>query len=103
MWEIREKSSVPDNYICRKCDQLQLLTDHVVQLEKELDTLHLSGDCTSSNQICGTTTGSAVQQGGAKSRRAIVVVRDVSELMQDTLKQEVKETEVIVHTGTNDI
>eukprot|EP00061_Rhincodon_typus_P018525 g47730.t1 len=38
LWEIREQSSVPDNYVCRKCDQLQLLTDCVVRLEKQLDT-----------------------------------------------------------------
>eukprot|EP00061_Rhincodon_typus_P005616 g25347.t1 len=29
MWEIREQSSVPDNSVCRKCDQLQVLTDRV--------------------------------------------------------------------------
>eukprot|EP00061_Rhincodon_typus_P010097 g34122.t1 len=25
MWEIREQSSIPDDYVCRECDQLQLL------------------------------------------------------------------------------
>eukprot|EP00061_Rhincodon_typus_P016648 g44974.t1 len=39
MWEIRKQSSVPDDNVCRKCDQLQLLTDRIVQLERQLDTL----------------------------------------------------------------
>eukprot|EP00061_Rhincodon_typus_P011291 g36196.t1 len=70
MWEIRDQSSVPDNYICSKSDQLQLLTDHVVQLEKQLDA---------------------------------VWVLTVSERVQEILKQEGKQTEVIVHIGTSDI
>eukprot|EP00061_Rhincodon_typus_P018213 g47299.t1 len=37
MWEAREQSGVLDNYF-RKCDQLQLLTDCTVWLEKQLDT-----------------------------------------------------------------
>jgi len=39
MWEIREASSVPDDYICRKCTQLQLLADRVDRLEQQLDAL----------------------------------------------------------------
>eukprot|EP00061_Rhincodon_typus_P008165 g30545.t1 len=43
MWEIRERSSVADDYVCRKCDRLQLLTDHVVR-KSTFDMLELFRD-----------------------------------------------------------
>jgi len=84
----------------------------------------LSGENTSSSQACGTTTGSAVEQGQAKSKRVIVRgtdrrfcgrerhtrmvcclpgarVLDVSEQVRGILKREGKQTHVPVHT--NDI
>ena len=39
MWAIREQSSLPDNFVCRKCVQLQLLTDSIVRLERQVDAL----------------------------------------------------------------
>lgn len=38
MWEIRDTSSVPDDYVCRKCVQLQLLADRIERLELRLDS-----------------------------------------------------------------
>ena len=97
-----------------------------------LDTVEgdsLSGEDTSSSQACGTTPGSAVEQGRAKSKRAVVIgdslvrgtdrrfrgrnrdsrmvvclpgarVEDVSERLQDILKGEGEQPEVIGHIGT---
>eukprot|EP00061_Rhincodon_typus_P014699 g41903.t1 len=120
MWEIREQSNVPENYICRTRDQLQLLIDHVVRLEKQLDTL----------QGAERVIDTSFREGVAKSRRIVgdSIVRgtdrnfcgrerdsrmmcclisakilDVFERVQDILKREGKEPEVIVHIGTNDI
>eukprot|EP00061_Rhincodon_typus_P009172 g32448.t1 len=65
-----------------------------------LDTVgrdSLSGDSTSSGQTCGTTTGSAIEQGVA-----MFTALDVSEQVPDILKQEGKEPEVIIYIGTND-
>jgi len=39
MWETRDASSVSDDYICKKCTQLQLLTDRKDRLEQRLDAL----------------------------------------------------------------
>ena len=39
MWGICDASSVPNDYICRKCTQFQLLTDHMDRLEQQLDAL----------------------------------------------------------------
>eukprot|EP00061_Rhincodon_typus_P008136 g30486.t1 len=36
VWEICDTSNISDNYICRKCTQLQLLTDC---MERQLDAL----------------------------------------------------------------
>ena len=41
MWEVRETSGVPDNDPCRRCIQLQLLTNRVRELEQELDDLRI--------------------------------------------------------------
>ena len=38
MWEIRDMVGVPDDYICRKCVQLQLLADRIERLELRLDS-----------------------------------------------------------------
>ena len=38
MWEIRDIVHVPGDYICRKCVQLQLLSDHIERLELRLDS-----------------------------------------------------------------
>lgn len=32
-WEIRGKSGVPDDFVCRLCVQLQIPEDHMGQLE----------------------------------------------------------------------
>eukprot|EP00061_Rhincodon_typus_P008233 g30665.t1 len=152
MWEIREQSSVPANYICTKCDQLQLLTERVVQLEKQLDTLRCIQEAervidTSFKEVVtsqvqadrwvtarrGVSCGySPFKQGGAKSRRVIVLgdsivrgtdrsfcgcerdsrtvccltgarILDVSEQVWDILKKEGKEPEVIIYIDINDI
>eukprot|EP00061_Rhincodon_typus_P004970 g23850.t1 len=95
MWEIREQSSVRDNYICRKCDQLQLLTDHVVWLEKQLGTLW----CMQGPKIVIDSSFREVVTLQVQADK----VPDVSERVQDILKWEGKEPEVIVRTGTNDI
>uniref|UniRef100_UPI00398E4FFB uncharacterized protein n=1 Tax=Pristiophorus japonicus TaxID=55135 RepID=UPI00398E4FFB len=39
MWELRDTSSVPDDYVCGKCISLQLLTDRVAELELKVDSL----------------------------------------------------------------
>eukprot|EP00061_Rhincodon_typus_P000440 g11707.t1 len=39
MSEICDASSVWDNYICKKCTQLQLLTDRMDRLERQLHAL----------------------------------------------------------------
>ena len=36
-WEIRDAASVLDDYVCRKCTQLQLLTVRMDRLEQQLD------------------------------------------------------------------
>jgi len=41
MWDVRDPTSVFADFTCRKCIQLQLLTDHVRELELELDELRI--------------------------------------------------------------
>lgn len=40
MWEVREISS--EHYTCRRCIQLQLLTDHTSEQEQQLDNLRIN-------------------------------------------------------------
>lgn len=41
MWEVRVTTSVPTDFICGKCTQLQLLGNRVRELELELDELRI--------------------------------------------------------------
>ena len=41
MWEVTVNTVVPDDHTCKKCIQLQLLSDRVKELERELDELRI--------------------------------------------------------------
>eukprot|EP00061_Rhincodon_typus_P000203 g10896.t1 len=41
IWEVRVTTSVPSDFTCKKCIQLQLLTNRVRELELELDELQI--------------------------------------------------------------
>eukprot|EP00061_Rhincodon_typus_P012170 g37738.t1 len=41
MWEVRVTTRVPSDFTCKKCTQLQLLTDRIRELELELDELRI--------------------------------------------------------------
>jgi len=39
MWEILDAHSISDDYMCKKCTQLQLLGNRMDRLEQQLDAL----------------------------------------------------------------
>eukprot|EP00061_Rhincodon_typus_P008373 g30918.t1 len=79
MREGRVTASVPVDFTCEKCTQLQLLTDRVRELE--LDELRIIWE----------------------AEGVIDRVKDVSDRTYRILKGEGEQLEVVVRNGTNDI
>eukprot|EP00061_Rhincodon_typus_P016187 g44265.t1 len=103
MWDIREQPCVPDDYVCRKCDRLQLLTGRIVGLERQLDTLRsIQGAESVMDTSYREVVSPEVQSGTWVSARR-GRVKDISEQLYEILKGEGEQPEVMVRIGTNDI
>eukprot|EP00061_Rhincodon_typus_P007422 g29099.t1 len=87
---------LPGGYTCEKCIRLHLLTDCIRELELELDAFRTIQDAENIiDKSYGEVVTTKVQPAGAS-------VKDVSEQLQNILKGEGEQPEIIVHNGIND-